>query len=90
MRGKSIANLIIAGVVFANVVLNMFHINPIPLDEDAVYQAVSLLAMGADSVWLWWKNMPVTDKAIEAQEKLNVAKKVEDIADEFYEEEGVE
>ena len=68
-RPQAITRLIITGVLFVNAILTAKGINPIPLDESAVGEVVSMIALGVSTVWSWWKNNNVTEKAIRWQIK---------------------
>ena len=63
-RAQAITRLIITAVLFVNAILTAKGINPIPLDESAVGEVVSMLALAVSTLWSWWKNNNITDTAL--------------------------
>ena len=68
-RAQAITRLIITAVLFVNAILTAKGINPIPLDESAVGEVVSMLALAISTLWSWWKNNNITQEAIRWQIK---------------------
>lgn len=68
-RAQAITRLIVTGVLFVNAILTAKGINPIPLDESAVGEVVSMVALGISTLWAWWKNNNITSEAIYWQRK---------------------
>lgn len=66
-KGKAIANIIIAGILFLNAVLTAKGNNPFPFNENAITETVSYIVAGLDAVWIWWKNQNITIEAQTAQ-----------------------
>lgn len=63
-RAQAITRLIVTGVLFINAILTAKGINPIPLDESAVGEVVSMIALAISTVWSWWKNNNITTEAL--------------------------
>ena len=63
-RAQAITRLIVTGVLFINAILTAKGINPIPLDESAVGEVVSMIALAISTLWSWWKNNNITTKAL--------------------------
>ena len=57
-------------LALANNVLTVIGKSPIPLDDEALTQVLSLLLTTAASLAAWWKNNSFTQSAIEADEVL--------------------
>lgn len=53
-----------------NYILTAKGKNPLPFGETEVYEFISMVAMGAASVWAWWKNNSFTKEAIRADDLL--------------------
>lgn len=71
---KAIANIIIAAVLFLNAILTASGKNPIPFDESAITEALSYLAAGIDTIWIWWKNQNISVEAQTAQKVIDEMK----------------
>ena len=63
-RAQAITRLIITAVLFVNAILTAKGINPIPLDESAVGEVVSDIALAISTLWAWWKNNNITENAL--------------------------
>ena len=63
-RPQAITRLIITAVLFVNAILTAKGINPIPLDESAVGEVVSDIALAISTLWAWWKNNNITENAL--------------------------
>lgn len=68
-RAQAITRLIVTAVLFINAILTAMGKNPIPLDESAVGECVSLIVSGIAIVWSWWKNANITKDALYWQKK---------------------
>lgn len=66
-KAKAVANIIIAGVLLLNAILTAAGKNPLPMDEGAIFEVASYIAIGVDTIWIWWKNQNVTPEAQTAQ-----------------------
>ena len=53
-----------------NYILTAKGKNPLPFGETEVYEFISMIAMGAASIWAWWKNNSFTKEAIAADNLL--------------------
>ncbi len=76
-RAQAITRLIITAVLFVNAILTAMGKNPIPLNETAVGEVVSLIASGVAILWSWWKNANITSEAIYWQKRKVEARKLE-------------
>lgn len=65
----TLTRIIVLMLALINQGLALSGFNPIPVDEDALYQFISMAFMGVASIWAWWKNNPVTKEAKWADEK---------------------
>lgn len=66
-KAKAVANIIIAGALLLNAILTAAGKNPLPVDEDAIFEVASYIAIGVDTIWIWWKNQNLTVEAQTAQ-----------------------
>lgn len=64
---KLITRSIISLVLVVNVILLVFGVHPIDIDESALFGAVSVIVAVADRMYNTWKNFNVTPEAITAQ-----------------------
>ena len=71
---KAIIRLIVMAVLMINMGLTVAGKNPIPLDENALTEWLTVAAAGISAVYSWWKNNNVTKQAQEAQTVLNELK----------------
>ena len=71
---KAIIRLIVMAVLMVNMGLTVAGKNPIPLDETALTEWLTVAAAGISAVYSWWKNNNVTKQAQEAQTVLNELK----------------
>lgn len=63
---RVIARTIILAIALINQIFAIFGRQQIPVQEDTVYQIVSLLFTIVTTVWSWWKNNSFTPEAIQA------------------------
>lgn len=63
---QTIARTIILAIALINQIFAIFGRQQIPVQEDTVYQIVSLLFTIVTTVWSWWKNNSFTQEAIKA------------------------
>ena len=73
-KTKAITRLIVMAVLMVNMGLTVAGKNPIPLDENALTEWLTVAAAGISAVYSWWKNNNVTKQAQQAQEVLNELK----------------
>ena len=71
---KAIIRLIVMAVLLVNMGLTVAGKNPIPLDETALTEWLTVAAAGISAVYSWWKNNNVTKQAQQAQAVLNELK----------------
>lgn len=80
-RTNAIIRLVVMAVLMVNMVLTLAGKNPIPLDETALTEWLSVAAAGLSTLWSWWKNNNVTAAAREAQNTLKAIKEDGDGSD---------
>lgn len=73
-KTKAIIRLIVMAVLMVNMGLTVAGKNPIPLDETALTEWLTVAAAGISAVYSWWKNNNVTKQAQQAQAVLNELK----------------
>ena len=69
-----IARTIILAIALINQIFAIFGRQQIPVQEDTVYQIVSLIFTIVTTVWSWWKNNSFTPEAIKADEYMHKLK----------------
>ena len=77
MIGNHLDAIVILVVVIINSIMQMTGKNPLPYSETQVYNAISIIADVAISLWAWWKNNSFTSAAIQADEYMNAIKNEE-------------
>lgn len=80
-KAQAIIRLIVQTIVLINMGLTIAGKNPIPFDETAVTEWLTIVASAASSIWIWWKNNNVTKQAQEAQDILKGLKEDGDGSD---------
>ena len=78
---KSVIRLIVQCILLINMGLTLAGKNPIPFDETAVTEVLTMVASGLSTFWIWWKNAPMTKKAKKAQDYLEGLKQDGDGSD---------
>lgn len=66
IKPETIIRTIVLVLALANQVLAIYGKEALPITEDEVYQAITLIVTIATSLWAWWKNNSFTRHAIEA------------------------
>lgn len=74
---SAIVRTIILFFSIINVVLDACGIRLLPIDNEAIGDAVSLIMLAASAVAAWWKNNSFTQRAITADEYLKELKEKE-------------
>lgn len=72
---QAIIRLVVLVILLVNQTLILFGWNPLPYNEEKIYEVVSSVATVAVALWAWWKNNNVTEQARKAQEYLDNLKK---------------
>lgn len=80
-KRDAIIRLIVMAVLMINMVLTLAGKNPIPFDEAAVTEWLTIAAGGLSAIWSWWKNNNMTEAAQEAQKTLKAIKEDGDGSD---------
>lgn len=70
IKPETIIRTIVLVLALANQVLAIYGKEALPITEDEVYQAITLIVTIATSLWAWWKNNSFTQPAIKADEYL--------------------
>jgi len=71
---KTITRTIILAIALINQIFAIFGRQQIPVQEDTVYQIVSLIFTIVTTVWSWWKNNSFTQEAIQADKLMHELK----------------
>ena len=66
VKPDTIIRTIVLILALVNQVLAIYGKEAIPITEDEVYQAVTLIVTVASALWAWWKNNSYTQPAIKA------------------------
>ena len=66
-KTKSVIRFIVMAILLINMGLTIAGKNPIPFDETAVTEWLTIAAGGLSAIWSWWKNAPMTQAAQAAQ-----------------------
>lgn len=80
-KRDAIIRLIVMAVLMINMVLTLAGKNPIPFDEAAVTEWLTIAAGGLSAIWSWWKNNNMTAAAQKAQDTLKAIKEDGDGSD---------
>lgn len=78
---KALANILIAGILLVNAILTAAGKNPLPIDKDAIFEMASYIAIGIDTIWIWWKNQNLSVEAQTAQSIMDEMKADKDDPD---------
>lgn len=73
----TIIRTVILFISLINIVLKMFDINVIPIDNELISQAVSVGILIYSAISSWWHNNSFTKEAIKADQVLTQLKKGE-------------
>lgn len=68
MRRKAIVRLCVLALLLLNQTLIIFGWDPLPFEEEQLYESLSTVSMVLASLWVWWKNNNITNEAIAADE----------------------
>ena len=74
MKKDTIIRTIILALALVNQVFALVGIPQLEIDDDTIYQTVTLLATIGSAVWAWWKNNSFT-KAAQAADDTMIALK---------------
>jgi SPP1 family holin len=66
VSSETIARTIVLFLALVNQLFAIFGRQQIPLNEDLVYQLVSVVFTIGSALWAWWKNNSFTQEAIKA------------------------
>lgn len=67
---SAIVRTIILFISLLNIALEMFGIKALPINNELVYDAVSVAILIGSTISAWWKNNSFTKPAIQADEYL--------------------
>lgn len=73
-RAIAITRLVVSIITIANLALCAIGWSPLELEDDIIYDLVSLIVAIIANIWVWWRNNNVTRAAQEAQEVLSQLK----------------
>lgn len=68
MTKSTIIRTIILFISLLNVILRMFGVKTLPIDNELIGEAVSVVILVASTVCSWWYNNSFTEKARKADE----------------------
>lgn len=71
INAGTITRTILLGIALVNQVLVALGYNTLPIDNELLTQAISVLFTAGVSVWSWWKNNSFTKAAREADSYKN-------------------
>ena len=70
VSGQTIARTAVLALALINQLLTVFGQNPLPVNDNMVYETVSIVFTAAASLWAWWKNNSFTQNALKADSYL--------------------
>ena len=74
VKAETIVRLVVLVLALVNQTLTALGKSPLPFDDAAVTELVSILFTIAAAAWAWWKNNSFTKAAIEADEVMKKIK----------------
>lgn len=80
-RIKAIIRLVVMAILTLNAGLVLSGHSPIPFDETAVTEWITVGAAGLSTLWSWWKNNNITAASQSAQSVLKSIKEDGDGSD---------
>lgn len=75
MKKDTIIRTIILALALVNQVFALVGIPQLEIDDDTIYQTVTLLATIGSAAWAWWKNNSFTKEAQYADDVLRDMKR---------------
>lgn len=75
MKLDAYVRLAVLVVLLGNQVLLILGFDPLPFDENQIYEGLSTVALVLASLWTYWKNNSITDEAVKADIYLQELKK---------------
>ncbi|HIZ76538.1 MAG TPA: phage holin [Firmicutes bacterium] len=70
MKKDTIVRTIVLALALINQIFALVGIPQLNIDDDTIYQAVTLIVTIVSSVWAWWKNNSFTRAARAADETM--------------------
>ena len=70
IKTETIIRTIVLALALFNQVLSIFGVNILPITDEQIADAVSVIFTIASAVWAWWKNNSFTPEALKADEVL--------------------
>ena len=70
MKKDTIVRTIVLALALINQIFAIVGIPQLNIDDDTIYQAVTLIVTIVSSVWAWWKNNSFTRAARAADETM--------------------
>ena len=74
VKSDTIIRTIITAIALINSVLVMFGKNPLPFENEEIYEVLSACFAIGTTIWSWWKNNSFTNAAIKADEYMKELK----------------
>lgn len=75
MKLDAYVRLAVLIVLLGNQTLLLLGYDPLPFDENQIYEGLSTVALVLASLWTYWKNNSITDEAVKADIYLQELKK---------------
>jgi SPP1 family holin len=74
---STIIRTIVLFLSLLNIILQMFGVKTLPIDNETINEAVSVGILVASSIVSWWKNNSFSEKAIKADNYLKTLREEE-------------
>ena len=74
IKSDTIIRTIITAIALFNSVLVMLGMQPLPFENEELYECLSAFIAIITTVWSWWKNNSFTNAAIEADKYMKELK----------------
>ena len=69
-KQSAIVRLVALVILMLNQALITLGYEPLPFSDEQIYEAVSIVALVAGTIWIWWKNNNITDVALAGQSEI--------------------
>ena len=69
-KSNAIVRLVVLVILIINQTLITLGYEPLPFSDEQIYEAVSIVALVAGTIWIWWKNNNLTDEALSGQAEI--------------------
>ena len=69
-KSNAIVRLVFLVILIINQTLITLGYEPLPFSDEQIYEAVSIVALVAGTIWIWWRNNNITDEALSGQAEI--------------------